>query len=234
VIAIYKRELNSYFNSMVGYVFIAIIVAFVGFFFYVYNLIGGYPKFAYMLQNCLYIFLVAVPILTMKSMSEDRKNKSDQLLLTAPVSMTGVVMGKYLAMLTVWLIPTILFCFCPLIIAANGTAYLMVDYSTILALFLMVGAQIAVGLFVSALTESQVIAAVGTFAILMVLLLWDSLVSYLPSWLSNVLGLFSFTTAFYNFAYYNLFDIGGLILYLSVAFIFIFATIQTLQKRRWS
>lgn len=234
MISIYKRELNSYFNSMVGYVFIAIIVAFIGFFFYVYNLMNGYQKFAYMLQSCLYIFLVAVPILTMKSMSEDKKNKSDQLLLTAPVSLTGLVMGKYLAMLTVWLIPTIIFCFCPVIIAANGTAFLLVDYSSILALFLMVSAQIAIGLFISTLTESQVIAAVGTFAILMVLLLWDSLVSYLPEWLANFLGLFSFTNAFYNFSYYNLFDIGGLIMYISIAFIFIFVTIQTLQKRRWS
>ena len=99
--AVYKRELRSYFTSMVGYVFIAILIFFVGIYFMAYNLFGGYPSFGYVLLSCTIIFMVAVPILTMRSMAEDRRGKTDQLLLTSPVSLTGIVLGKYLAMVTV-------------------------------------------------------------------------------------------------------------------------------------
>ena len=178
--AVYKRELRSYFTSMVGYVFIAILIFFVGIYFMAYNLFGGYPSFGYVLLSCTIIFMVAVPILTMRSMAEDRRGKTDQLLLTSPVSLTGIVLGKYLAMVTVLLVPILLICFCPLIIAMNGSATLTADYAAILAFFCMGCVYIAVGMFVSALTESQIIAAVGTFAALLVLYLWTDLVSFLP------------------------------------------------------
>mgnify|MGYP002562765920 CR=1 FL=1 len=173
--AVYKRELRSYFTSMVGYVFIAILIFFVGIYFMAYNLFGGYPSFGYVLLSCTIIFMVAVPILTMRSMAEDRRGKTDQLLLTSPVSLTGIVLGKYLAMVTVLLVPILLICFCPLIIAMNGSATLTADYAAILAFFCMGCVYIAVGMFVSALTESQIIAAVGTFGLLLVLYLWDGL-----------------------------------------------------------
>ena len=130
--AVYKRELRSYFTSMVGYVFIAILIFFVGIYFMAYNLFGGYPSFGYVLLSCTIIFMVAVPILTMRSMAEDRRGKTDQLLLTSPVSLTGIVLGKYLAMVTVLLVPILLICFCPLIIAMNGSATLTADYAAIL------------------------------------------------------------------------------------------------------
>ena len=135
--AVYKRELRSYFTSMVGYVFIAILIFFVGIYFMAYNLFGGSPSFGYVLLSCTIIFMVAVPILTMRSMAEDRRGKTDQLLLTSPVSLTGIVLGKYLAMVTVLLVPILLICFCPLIIAMNGSATLTADYAAILAFFCM-------------------------------------------------------------------------------------------------
>lgn len=186
--AVYKRELRSYFTSMVGYVFIAILIFFVGIYFMAYNLFGGYPSFGYVLLSCTIIFMVAVPILTMRSMAEDRRNKTDQLLLTSPVSITGVVLGKYFAMLTVLLLPCLVFCFCPLIILANGSATLASDYASILMFFLMGSVCVAVGLLVSSLTESQVIAAIGTFGAVLLLLLWKSLMSFIPSsaWASLV------------------------------------------------
>lgn len=232
--AVYKRELRSYFTSMVGYVFIAILIFFVGIYFMAYNLFGGYPSFGYVLLSCTIIFMVAVPILTMRSMAEDRRGKTDQLLLTSPVSLTGIVLGKYLAMVTVLLVPILLICFCPLIIAMNGSATLTADYAAILAFFCMGCVYIAVGMFVSALTESQIIAAVSTFAVLLVLFLWDDLVSFLPSALSSLLSAFSFTQVFYNFVQYSMFDLSGLVLYLSLTFLFLFLTVQTLQKRRWA
>ena len=286
--AIYKRELRSYFNSMIGYIFIAFFVAFMGFYFMAYNLYNGYPYFSYTLSATITIMLIAVPILTMKSFAEDRKTKTDQLLLTAPVSVTQIVLGKYLAMVTVFLIPMLISCICPLIIKANGQAYLLTDYSTILAFFLMGCIFIAIGMFISALTESQIIAAVGTFGILFVLCLWSDLITFLRSssggtvagilifitalaliiwgmtknWfmaaiveavgcavflllyiiddsifqngLSAILSRIDIRNAFNNFASNNIFDITGLIFYLSMSFIFVFLTVQVLLKRRWS
>ena len=202
--AIYKRELSSYFNSMIGYVFIAVLVFFTGIYFMAYNLYSGLPQFSYTLYSLMTILMFAIPLLTMKSMAEERRSRTDQLLLTAPVSLTGVVMGKFLAMATIFLIPVALCAFCPLIIAMNGEARLLSDYAALLAFFLMGCVFIAIGMFLSSLTESQIIAAVSTFAVLLVLFLWDDLVSFLPSALSSLLSAFSFTQVFYNFVQYSM------------------------------
>ena len=232
--AVYRRELRSSFSSMIGYVFIAVVVFFIGIYFMANNLFYGDPRFSLTLTNVMVVFLVAIPVLTMKSMAEERRSRTDQLLLTAPVSLTAVVLGKYLAMVTVLAVPLALSCLCPLIIAANGEACLASDYATILAFFLMGCVFVAVGLFISALTESQIIAAVGTFAALLVLYLWDALMSFLPDALANVLGQFSFGSVLNNFAGYNVFDLGGLVLYVSLAGLFVFLTVQALHKRRWA
>ena len=116
----------------------------------------------------------------------------------------------------------------------NGEARLLSDYAALLAFFLMGCVFIAIGMFLSSLTESQIIAAVSTFAVLLVLFLWDDLVSFLPSALSSLLSAFSFTQVFYNFVQYSMFDLSGLVLYLSLTFLFLFLTVQTLQKRRWA
>lgn len=230
--AIYKRELRSYFNSMVGYVFVAALTFFVGIFFLANNLYSGYPKFSATLGNVLLILIICVSILTMRSMAEERHSRTDQMLLTYPVSLGGVVMGKYLAMVTVLAIPTALFCLCPLIIEATGTAYLLQDYAALLAFFLIGCVFIAVGMFISALTESQIIAAVGTFAALLVLYFWSSLISFLPDSVSGVLGNFALVDSFYEFTDLNVFDIGALVLYLSLAAFFVFLTVQALRRKR--
>ena len=230
--AVYKRELRSYFNSMVGYVFIAILLFVVGLYFLGNNLMGGYPKFSVTLSSVLIVFMVVIPILTMKSMADERRSRTDQMLLTYPVSLVSVVMGKYLAMVTVLAIPMVLFCLCPVIISANGTAYFAGDYASILAFFLMGCVFIAVGMFISSLTESQIIAAVGTFAALLLVYLWGDVATFFPEPVSTILASFTFRDVFSNFADYNVFDLGGLVLYLSIAALFIFLTVQTLRKRR--
>jgi|Cm1ome_4_1110797.scaffolds.fasta_scaffold02206_5 ABC-2 type transport system permease protein len=179
--AIYKREVSSYFNSMTGWIFIAAMTAFIGIYFMVYNLFSGYPYFSSALGSTLYVLMVLIPILTMRSMAEDRRSKTDQLLLTAPVPVAGIVLGKYFAMLTVFAVPMAISALCPLIIKINGTAFLKADYATLLAFFLLGAVEIAVGLFISSLTESQIIASVGTFGLLLVLYLWDGLLTYLPA-----------------------------------------------------
>lgn len=286
--AIYKRELKAYFDSMTGYVFIAFVVLFTGIYFMVYNLTAGYAYFSYALSGLTTIMMVSVPVLTMRSMAEDRRMKTDQLLLTAPVSVTAVVLGKYLSMVTVFAVPVLVSCLCPLIIKISGTAFLLADYAAILAYFLMGCVFIAAGLLVSSLTESQVIAAVGTFGILLALMLWPSLVSFLPVtaagsalgfgllWslavfvfyrmtshvraagilevlglaaigalyvfrqealehaLTDVLEHLSVTAVFETVVYSHVFDLGGLLGYVSAIILLIFLTVQTVEKRRWS
>ena len=239
MIAIYKREVKSYFQSMIGYAFIAFLMLFTGIYFTAYNLNAGYPYFAYTLSGSMFIFLIAIPVLTMKSFSDERKSKTDQMLLTAPVSVTGIVLGKYLAMLTVFAIPCILFCAYPLAIKAWGTAYLKVDYAAIVMFFLIGCVYIAVGMFLSSLTESQIIAAVSTFAVLLVMYLWGGLIGFLPSntWgtaLKGFLEKLDFSVAFSGVLESNLLDMSDVMLCISIVFLFVFITVQTIQKRRWS
>ena len=132
------------------------------------------------------------------------------------------------------LIPVALMAFCPLSIAMNGEARLLSDYAALFAFFLMGSVYLAIGMFLSSLTESQIISAVSTFAVLLILYLWDDLTGFLPSALGDLLSAFSFTQTFYNFVQYSMFDLGGVVLYLSLAGLFVFLTIQGLQKRRWS
>lgn len=186
--AVYERELKSYFRSMTGYVFIAFMTMFIGIYFMVYNMINGYPYFSYTLNSTLMILMIAVPILTMRSMADERRSRTDQILLTSPVSVWGIVMGKYLSMITVFAVPMAIACLCPLIIRASGTAYLAEDYASILAFFLLGCVYIAIGLFISSLTESQLIAAAGTFAVLLLLILWPGLLNFLPATASGSLA----------------------------------------------
>ena len=287
MLAIYKRELKSYFHSMTGCVFIAFLVMFTGIYFMAYNLNAGYPYFSYTLSGSLIVFLVGIPLLTMRSFSEERKTKTDQLLLTAPVSLTKVVLGKYFAMVTVLAVPNVIFCLFPLLIKLQGTAYLLVDYSSIAVFFLLGCVYLAIGMFMSSLTESQIIAFISTFGILLLLYLWDGILSFLPSsalsgmigilliltlivvyiyhmtknWmlaagieavgsaaalivyfvksslyenlLTKLLGRLALADVFMNISSSNIVDVSGLLLYVSILIIFVFLTIQTIQKRRW-
>mgnify|MGYP005779503247 CR=1 FL=1 len=286
--AVYKREIRAYFQSMTGPVFIAFLMAFTGIYFVAYNLSAGYPYFSYTLSGSLIVFLVGIPLITMRSFSEERRSRTDQMLLTAPVSLFGIVMGKYLAMVTVIAIPNVIFCIYPLIIRSQGVAYLTVDYISIFVFFLLGCVYAAIGMFLSALTESQIIAFVSTFGILLVLYLWDGILSLLPSsaisglagvliilalvvfyiyhmtdnvvlagiigvvgaaagivlyivksslyenLLSNLLGRLALADVFTDITSNSIVDVTGIALYLSIAAVFVFLTVQAVQKRRWS
>ena len=108
--AIYKKELKSYLTSMIGYLFMAFTLALFGLYFTAINLQQGYPEIGYALQNSAFILLIAVPVLTMRVLSEEQKNKTDQLLLTAPVKISDIILGKYLALLTIYVIPVLIMC----------------------------------------------------------------------------------------------------------------------------
>lgn len=286
--AVYKRELRAYFQSMTGPVFIAFLLAFTGIYFVAYNLSAGYPYFSYTLSGSLIVFLVGIPLITMRSFSEERRSRTDQLLLTAPVSLFRIVMGKYLAMVTVIAVPNVIFCIYPLIIRSQGNAYLTVDYISIFVFFLLGCVYAAIGMFISALTESQMIAFISTFGILLVLYLWDGILSLLPSsavsglagvliilaaavayiyhmtdnitlagivsvigaaaavilyivktglfenLLSDLLGRLALANVFTDITSNSIVDVTGIALYLSIIAVFVFLTVQTIQKRRWS
>ena len=124
--AIYKRELKSYLTSMVGYLFIFFILVLTGIYFSAYQLGAAYPRFEYTLSALTFVFLISVPILTMRVLAEERKQKTDQLLLTAPVSVEKIVFGKYLALVTIFAIPMLIMCVYPLIMTKFGTVSLAV------------------------------------------------------------------------------------------------------------
>lgn len=286
--AIYRRELQSFFHTMVGYVFIAFLVAFTGIYFMVFNLNYGYPYFSYVLSSIHFVFMIAVPVLTMRSFAEDRKNKTDQMLLTAPVGLWKIVLGKYLAMVSVFAVPCVIYLLFPLIIMTQGTAYIAVDYLSILVFFIIGCVYIAIGMFLSSLTESPVIAAISAFGVLLLFYLWSGLMDFLPgsaagnaagililatvlvagiyqmtkNWLiaaaleaaaaaacavtglakpsllegllASLLGRFSLTDALTGIAANSLLDVSSLILDVSLAGLFLFMTMQMIQKRRWS
>ena len=201
-----------------------------------YNLYSGYPFFSYVLMAINYVLIIVVPLLTMRSFAEERRNKTDQLLLCAPVRLSKVVLGKYLAMVSVFAIPCVVFCFYPLVIKSFGTAYLKVDYVAIFMFFLLGCVYIAIGMFLSSLTESQIIAAITTFGTLMIVYLWGGLVSFLPDidFLVNILKKLDIVSVFENIVSEQMFPLGGLIYYLSLIGVFVFLTMQSIQKRRWS
>lgn len=234
--AIFKREFKSYFQSVIGWLFVAAILALYGLYFYVYNLMQGYPYIYYSLSAITIILLIAVPILTMRSFAEDRKNKTDQLTMTAPVSIGKIVFGKYLAMVAVFSIDIVIFAVSPLVLSAFGTVPMGESYISLLAFWLYGCASIAVGMFVSALTESQVIAAVLTFAVLFVSYMMNGITNLISSGgnlLTKILNCFDLYAPFGKFSGGCL-DITALVYYISVIAILNFLTAQSIQKRRWS
>lgn len=159
MIAVLKHELRSYFHSLTAYVFGAFLLAFVGFGAMLYNLQAAVSNFEYVLSFSSLIFVVIVPILTMRVVAEERKQKTDQLLYSLPITTVQVIVGKYLALLILYLIPLAIISVYPLIFAQFGDVYLLTSYGSILAFFIMGAALIAVGVFISSLTDNQGLAA---------------------------------------------------------------------------
>jgi len=288
MIAIYKREVQSYFSSILGYIIIAVMTFIIAMFFSIYNLSYGYSSFGITLQTTIMFFIFAVPMLTMRTFAEERRQKTDQILFTSPVSVTKIVLAKYLSVMTIIAIPLMISCVCPIIISMYGASTLLKDYCTILAMLCLCSLFAAVGIFVSSLTDNQIIAVFITIFSLLVLYLLDSLASIIPqtssvsaiaflvviaiialvlrvttrnnglvtlvtigcliiwafftllSWdklagsFTTFLNSFAIVPVIKNFVTYSAFDIKGIFYYLSFTVLFLFLTVQMIQKRRWS
>lgn len=285
--AIYKKELKNYFINMTGYIFIGFILAITGIFTTLINLISTYPSFENVLSNITIVFLLIVPILTMRSVAEERHSKTDQLLYSLPVSVTQIVLAKYLAMFTVFLIPVSIIGLYPLILSIFGTVYLGTAYGALLGFTLLGAALIAIGMFMSSLTESQVIAAVTSFGVIFAMYLMSAIASLIPAGAmasliafavvvlifaaivysltknSTVAGITAAAGAFILAGIYfinssifdglfanvlnwlsvfdrfsafttGLFDLTSVVYYVSLIVLFVFATVQSVEKRRWS
>ncbi|MGN1408554.1 MAG: ABC transporter permease [Eubacteriales bacterium] len=285
--AVYKKELKSYFTGMTGAIFVGFILLLTGIFMVVYNLQGLYPYFEYVITGVSFIYLLTIPILTMRSFAEEKHSKTDQLLYSLPLSVTEVVMAKYLAMLTVLAIPCAVMIFYPLILCSFGTVALSGAYATLLAFFLLGAALISIGMFISSMTESQVIAAVISLLVMILInfmsgisnmiptsaaaslagfilisivigivvqvMIKNSVVSVcttaalcavcilvylidssvfegvIPSLLSS-LAMFDRLDTFQN----GIFDMTAVIFYVSVSALFVYLTVQSMEKKRWN
>lgn len=159
MVAILKHELRTYFQSLTAYVFGAFLLVAVGIGAMLYNLQAAVSNFEYVFSFCSLVFVVIVPILTMRVIAEERKQKTDQLLYSLPISTTQVIVGKFLALVIVYMVPLCIIATYPLIFAKYGEVYLLTSYGSMLAFFIMGAALIAVGIFVSSLTENQGFAA---------------------------------------------------------------------------
>ena len=285
--AIFKHELRLYFESMTAYVFGAFLLLFIGIGSMLYNLRSAVSNFEFVLSFASIIFVVIVPVLTMRCLSEERKQKTDQLLYSLPISTTQVVLGKYGALLVVFFIPMCFVALYPLLFSRFGEVYLPTAYGSLFAFFLLGAALMAVGVFLSSLTDNQGLAAglgvgaillnyysvslseyvsstaVGSliaFAVLTVCLVLiiraltrndvlaisvglvlliglvgvylldrTALEGLLPS-LMKTLSLFSRFTVFVN----GVFDLTGVVYYLSVIVFFLFLAVQSMEKRRYN
>ncbi|WP_316631152.1 ABC transporter permease [uncultured Ruminococcus sp.] len=232
--AIIKRELSSYFNSAIGYIVLAVFYFFSGLFFYMYCLLSNTTSMSYVFLSMLMVVMLVIPIITMKSFSEERKQKTDQALLTAPISLTEMVLGKFFGAFLLYCICNAIYVLYAVILSFYATPDWAVFLTTMLGMLLMGGALIAIDLFISALTESQVIAAVVSIGIGLLIYMLDSLSNiFNVDWLTNFLRNISFDAHFTNFIN-GIINLTSVVFFLSVIAIFLFLCVRVFEKRRWS
>lgn len=233
--AVFKREFRAYFTSPLGYFVLAIVFLFSGFFFYMYNMFDGSPSLSGVYGGLFIVsLLIVLPVLTMRLFSEDRRGRTDQALFTAPVSLTGIVMGKFLAALLVFAIAVSITLVFAVVMAFSVVPDWAVIFGNYLGLIMMGGLIIAIGLLISTFTESQFVSAIATFAVSFGLLMVDELTAVFTS-NTAVVSVVNFISVFQR---YNNFTLGALnyadaVFFLSLQALFIFLTVRSLDRRRW-
>jgi len=238
MLAVFKRDFVSYFTTPIGYVFMAIFLAVNGGVFSMFTLQAGIDSDVNgYFTTMIFALMIVIPLLTMKSFSEEKKQKTEQLLMTSPVSLGGMVFGKFLAAYAVFAGTFLLGCFNFTALykfyaedKPNGASLV----GSTIAVLLIGAAFVAIGLFVSSLTENQFISAIGTIAIMGSFLVVGLLNAYIPfAWLREVLSWLSIYSRFGNFTY-GIFDFNAILYYSSISFVFLFLTVRIYEKRRWA
>ena len=232
--AVLKREFSAYFKSPVGYVFIAVSFLFSGFCSGLFSLSIGSTDISDVFVGMFYVFMVFVPVLTMRLLADENKQRTDQLLLTAPVGLMSLVFGKFLAAYLIFLMSDIIMLIYGVVLSLVATVNWALILGNFVALALIGGVFVSAGLFVSSLTESQMVAAVGSIAVHLALALINVIASVIPvQFISDVLAGVSVFDRYYEFTTV-IFSLGNVIFFLSVIVIFMFLTVRILEKRRWA
>ena len=235
MLAIYKKELRSYFHSFVGPLFIGVTLFLFGIYFTAYDLFMGYPYIGYALSAVIFLFFFSVPVLSMRILAEERKQKTDQFLLTAPVRVWDIVLGKFYALATLLLIPVAIISIYPLVLSAFGEISFAETYLALGAFFLYGLACIAIGEFVSSITESQMIAAIVSFGFLFVGYVMNAICNMISStgnWLTKILSVFDMSGRFDELMDGSL-SLSSCVYFLSIILLFLVFTEQSIQKRRY-
>lgn len=231
---ILKRELSAYFSSAIAYVTMAVFFFFSGLFFYLGCFEGNSTSLTLIFNNMLYVILFIVPVITMKSFAEEKRQKTDQALLTAPVNIYEIVMGKFLGAFSLYAVCCAIFVVYAVVIAFFAAPQWSVFLCTLIGILLFGAAVIAINIFISVLTESMIIAAIVGMGVGFVILMMSTFVSAISvEWISTALDKINFISYYANFSY-GLLNITDIIFFLSVAGLFLFFTARVLEKRRWS
>lgn len=231
--AIYRREMGAFFTSGIAYVFLAGFALFSGLFFSLGVIGSGVSEMSPMFSSMFIIVLFLIPILTMKLLSEEKKNRTDQGLLTAPVSLSSIVLGKYFAALTLFIIAESIVFIYAVIIALFGEVIWSTLLGNYFAMLFLGAAFIAIGLFISSLTENQMASAVIGMFVLFILYLMDSLAANIPvEFIQKAILSLSFYSRYVEFTH-GVFDLSSIVFFLSVAVLFNFFSVRVLDKRRW-
>ena len=245
MLAIWKREVQNYFLTPIGYVFMGIFLLVGGIFFFLYNIMSASSDLSTMFGNLSYLFMLAVPILTMKLLSEEKRNKSDQLLLTSPRSIWDIVLGKFLAACTVLLATMAITLIYALIIAVYSNDMIYgssvnagLIFSNYLGFFLLGCGYVAIGTLMSAMTENQVSAAVLTMGLNMLLQLVESVLPMLtlPAGLDFLNVAFSWLSMYTRFNHFSagIISVANIFYFVSLCGVILFFAVRVIDKRRWS
>ena len=239
MLAIWKREVQNYFLTPIGYVFMGVFLLCGGVFFFLSNIASSSSSLETLFGNMIYLFMLVMPILTMRLLSEEKRTKSDQLLLTSPLSITQIVVGKFLAAATVLFATMVVMLIYVVIICCYSTPYPGMIVSNYLGFFLVGCCYVSIGVLMSALTENQVSADVLTFGANLLLQILESLSSSLTiptlgfinlntvlSWMSLYKRYYDFTAGILSFA--------NVLYYVSFCFVILFLAVRVIDKRRWS
>lgn len=232
--SIYKRELTAYFTSTLGYIFMAVFLALSGAAVWFSNFFSATTSFGNYFFVMIFFFIILIPILTMRLLSEERRTKTEQILLTAPVTLFNIISAKFLAALTLFEITFAISLLNLIPVSKYGNINPPEIISNFIGVSCIAMSLIAIGIFISSLTESQFIAAIGSIAVI----LFTLLIGVFSSSITNdiirvVVKWFSILDRYVNFRY-GIFDISSIVYYISISAIFIFLTVRVYEKRRWS
>lgn len=231
--AIFKREFSAYFKNPIGWVFLAIFWFFCGLNLFVL-ISAGVNMISYVFSNMMLVLMICIPVLTMRLMSEETRMKTDQALLTAPVSLSGIIWGKFLAAMALFGVGMAMTLVDFVVLGCFATPQVSIFLGNLVGLLLLGGAFISIGLFISTMTQSQLAAAIISFAVILFFYMLDYFVSAVPwSWAQTVLTAISFTSRYNEFTN-GILDFGNVIFFASVIFIFNFLSVRMLERRRWS